>query len=124
MINLSSSRRKSLIKMRLKVQTFKPAKYVLERTFKKGLPVGTCACVCVCVEVLLKAAIYKGWLVNYIMLNHPAAREPAVLWCQSLSGSLMQCLLNQTWRLISRVTFQRKMIQNCFVQKCPKPRNI
>ena len=93
MINLSSSRRKSLIKIGLKVQTFKPAKYVLEGTFKKGLPVGTCTCmcvcVCVCVEVLLKAAIYKGWMVNYIMLNHPAAREPAVLRCQSLSGSLM-----------------------------------
>lgn len=43
----------------------------------------------VCVEVLLKAVIYKGCLVNYIMLNHPAAREPAVLWCQSLSNSVM-----------------------------------
>ncbi len=80
MIHLSSSRRKSLIKTRLKVQTFKPAKFFKKRKFKKGLLVGTCVCVCVCVcvEVLLKAAIYKSWLVKYIMLNHPAEREPAV----------------------------------------------
>ncbi|KAF0031264.1 hypothetical protein F2P81_015819 [Scophthalmus maximus] len=46
-------------------------------------------------EVLLKAAVYKG-LVNHIMLNRAAAREPAVFRCHSLEESLMQLLLNQT----------------------------